>query len=122
MSQPKKTLKQRFAAMFGKRFRAGGYSAAASAIVIAIAVLVNLMVGSLPTTLTQIDLTDQSIYSLSDQTKRIAASLDKDVTMYLICNTGNEDHRAAAVAPLCRPERPYSGGGNGPLLASHVPG
>ena len=45
MSQPKKTLKQRFAAMFGKRFRAGGYSAAASAIVIAIAVLVNLMVG-----------------------------------------------------------------------------
>ena len=50
MSQPKKTLKQRFAAMFGKRFRAGGYSAAASAIVIAIAVLVNLMVGSLPTT------------------------------------------------------------------------
>ena len=31
MSQPKKTLKQRFAAMFGKRFRAGGYSAAASA-------------------------------------------------------------------------------------------
>ena len=49
------------------------------------------MVGSLPTTLTQIDLTDQSIYSLSDQTKRIAASLDKDVTMYLICNTGNED-------------------------------
>lgn len=91
MSQPKKTLKQRFAATFGKRFRAGGYSAAASAIVIAIAVLVNLMVGSLPTTLTQIDLTDQSIYSLSDQTKRIAASLDKDVTMYLICNTGNED-------------------------------
>lgn len=91
MSQPKKTLKQRFAAMLGKRFRAGGYSAAASAIVIAIAVLVNLMVGSLPTTLTQIDLTDQSIYSLSDQTKRIAASLDKDVTMYLICNTGNED-------------------------------
>ena len=91
MSQPKKTLKQRFAAMFGKRFRAGGYSAAASAIVIAIAVLLNLMVGSLPTTLTQIDLTDQSIYSLSDQTKRIAASLDKDVTLYLICNTGNED-------------------------------
>ncbi len=91
MSQPKKTFKQRFAAMFGKRFRAGSYSAAASAIVIAIAILVNLMVGSLPTTLTQIDLTDQSIYSLSDQTKRITASLDKDVTLYLICNTGNEN-------------------------------
>lgn len=91
MSQPKKTLKQRLQGMFGKRFRAGGYSAAASAIVIAIAVLLNLMVGSLPTTTTQIDLTDQAIYSLSDQTKRIAASLDKDVTLYLICNTGNED-------------------------------
>lgn len=45
MSQPKKTLKQRFAAMFGKRFRAAAIRRAASAIVIAIAVLVNLMVG-----------------------------------------------------------------------------
>lgn len=77
--------------MFGGRFRAGSYSAVAAVIVIAIAVLVNMMVSTLPTSTTQLDMTEQSLYSLSDQTKRIVASLDKDVTLYLISNSGQED-------------------------------
>lgn len=77
--------------MFGGRFRAGSYSAVAAVIVIAIAILVNMMVSTLPTASTQLDMTEQSLYSLSDQTKRIAASLDKDVTLYLISNSGQED-------------------------------
>lgn len=77
--------------MFGGRFRAGSYSAVAAVIVIGIAILVNMMASTLPTSTTQLDMTDQSLYSLSDQTKRIAASLDKDVTLYLICNSGQED-------------------------------
>lgn len=77
--------------MFGGRFRAGSYSAFAAVIVVAIAVMANLMVSTLPSTATQLDFTEQSLYSLSDQTKRIAASLDKDVKLYLICNDGNED-------------------------------
>lgn len=76
---------------FGGRFRAGSYSVAAAAVVIAIAIFLNLIVGSLPSTMTEIDMTANSIYALSDQTRRIAASLDKDVTMYIICNQGNED-------------------------------
>ncbi|MBQ8554339.1 MAG: GldG family protein [Clostridia bacterium] len=76
---------------FGGRFRAGSYSVAAAAVVVAIAIFLNLIVGSLPSTMTEIDLTANSIYALSDQTKRIAASLDRDVTMYIICNQGNED-------------------------------
>ena len=71
--------------LWGHRFVAGTWSAFAAVIVIVIAVVVNLMAGSLPPTTTQIDLTGDSLYSLSDQTKRIAASLDKDVT------TGIED-------------------------------
>lgn len=78
-------------AMFGGRFRAGSYSVAAAAAVVAIAIFLNLIVGSLPSTMTEIDLTANSIYALSDQTKRIMASLDKDVTLYIICNQGNED-------------------------------
>lgn len=91
MSKQKKPLGQRVKAMFGGRFRAGSYSVAAAAVVIAIAIFLNLIVGSLPSTMTEIDMTANSIYALSDQTKRIAASLDKDVTMYIICNQGNED-------------------------------
>ena len=51
----------------------------------------NLIVKSLPSAATQIDMTGNSLYSLSDQTKQIAASLDKDVTIYLLAVTGNED-------------------------------
>ena len=58
--------------MFGSRFKAGSYSAFAAAVVIAIAVLANLAVQALPQTATQIDLTAQSLYTLSDQTRRIA--------------------------------------------------
>ena len=84
-------LKQSIRRMFGGRFRAGSYSAAASVAVILIAVVTNMMVSALPSSVTQLDLTSQSLYSLSDQTRRIAASLDRDVQLYLICNTGNED-------------------------------
>lgn len=91
MTRQKKHWGQRVKAMFGGRFRAGSYSVAAAAVVIAIAVFLNLIVGSLPSTMTEIDMTANSIYALSDQTKRIAASLDKDVTLYIICNQGNED-------------------------------
>ena len=77
--------------MFGKRFRVGSYSAFAAVIVIAIAVVANMVVVSLPSNLTQLDLTSQSLYTLSEQTKRIAASLDKDVNLYLLATTGTED-------------------------------
>ena len=91
MSKQKKPLGQRVKAMFGGRFRAGSWSVAAAAIVVVIAIFLNLIVGSLPSTMTEIDLTANSIYALSDQTKRIAASLGKDVTLYIICTQNNED-------------------------------
>lgn len=77
--------------MFGERFRAGSYATFAAAIVIAIAIFVNLVVSSLPASYTQVDLTSNSIYSLSAQTKQIAAALNKDVTLYLLASNGSED-------------------------------
>lgn len=77
--------------MFGSRFKAGSYSAFAAVIVIAIAVIVNMAVSALPTTVTQLDMTADSIYSLSDQTKAIVRSVDKDVNLYLLATQGSED-------------------------------
>lgn len=77
--------------MFGHRFIAGSWSLFATVIVIAIAVIANLVVSSLPVTSTQVDLTANSLYTLSDQTRRIAASLDRDVSLYLLATAGNED-------------------------------
>lgn len=78
-------------AAFRKRFSAGGYFLAAVAVVIAIAVAANLVVSALPSESTQLDLTAQSLFTMSDQTRRVAAALDRDVTLYLLANRGGED-------------------------------
>lgn len=87
----KRPLRERVRRMFGKRFFAGSYSVFAAAAVVAIAVVVNLMVHALPADRTEIDLTSQSIYTLSNQTRRIVSGLDQEVTLYLLAQSGNED-------------------------------
>jgi len=74
-----------------KSFRAGGYSVFAIALVIAIAIAVNLFAGALPESATELDFTANQLYSISDQTRRILNALDKDVTVYWIVADGNED-------------------------------
>lgn len=74
-----------------RAFRAGGYSLAAAAIVIAIAVALNLMVGALPASWTKVDLTDTGLYSLSSQTEQLVAELEEDVTVYWIVQDGSQD-------------------------------
>ena len=74
-----------------KMFRAGGYASFAAAIVLVMAVILNLIVGSLPATMTQIDVTEQALYTLSDQTERLVRMLDKDVSLYLLAQSGAED-------------------------------
>lgn len=91
----KRPVKERVRRMFGKRFVAGSYSVFAAVVVVAIAVVLNLMAAALPSDKTQIDLTDQSIYTLGDQTKRVVNSLTDDVTLYLLAQSGNEDDTVA---------------------------
>ena len=74
-----------------RALRAGGYSTFAAAIVVLIAIGVNLAVGTLPTTYTQLDFTEQSLYTLSDQTRRIVRALDSPVTLTLLATEGQED-------------------------------
>ena len=72
-------------------FRAGSYGAAVSAVVIAIAVAVNVLAASLPAKYTQFDITAGSMFTLSDETKALAASLEEDITVYHIVQSGYED-------------------------------
>ena len=74
-----------------RAFRAGGYSAAATLIVIAIAVAVNLFAGALPASLTHIDTTASGLFTLSAQTEQLVSALDEDVTIYWIVQSGSED-------------------------------
>lgn len=74
-----------------RSFRVGGYSLVATAIVLAIALVVNLLVGALPGNLTEFDITADKKYSLSEQTKEVIGSLTQDVTVYWIVTPGQED-------------------------------
>lgn len=71
--------------------RAGGYSIAATAVILAIVVVINLLVGALPARLTKFDITDNKVYSISEQTKATVQNLKQDITVYWILTEGDED-------------------------------
>lgn len=91
MKKPHINLKG-FKASFGTRsFRVGSYSVIATAIVLAILIAVNVIVGALPASVTRIDITANQLYSISEQTKAVAGGLEEEVTVYWIVQSGQED-------------------------------
>jgi len=74
-----------------RNLRQGGYSVLTIIIAVILVIAINILVNMLPASLTQIDITDQSLFSVSDQTKQIVSGLEKDVNLYWICTAGNED-------------------------------
>ncbi len=74
-----------------KAFQIGSYSASASFIVIAIAIAIVLLVNRLPTKYTQLDMTRNQLFSLSEQTETLVSSLTEPVEIYLLAQSGEED-------------------------------
>ncbi len=74
-----------------KTLRAGGYSTLAVALVLAIAIAANLLVSSLPTSLTKLDMSSEDLLTLSQQTKNIVSGVKEEITLYLLAETGTED-------------------------------
>lgn len=74
-----------------RAFRVGGYSVAAAAIVVFLAVVANILVNALPASVTQLDTTAGTLYTLSQETEDILDGLEQDVTIYWIVQSGQED-------------------------------
>lgn len=74
-----------------KSLRFGAYSTGSILIAFAVVVVLNVIVGELPTTWTSIDVTSDKIYSLTDQTKEFLAGMDEDVTIYVIVAESSQD-------------------------------
>ncbi len=74
-----------------RTFQVGGYSVAATAIVVAIAVAVNLLAGALPASIMQYDITANQVFTVSEQTKGIVSGLEETVTVYWIVRDGYEE-------------------------------
>ncbi|HBK03129.1 MAG TPA: hypothetical protein DDY87_01725, partial [Clostridiales bacterium] len=75
----------------GIAVRGGSYSLAVTALVLAIAVAVNVLASVLPTSLTKYDMTSTNLYSVTSSTKVVANALQKDVTIYWVVQSGKED-------------------------------
>ena len=75
----------------GKVFRNGLYSTAILAAAIVLAILVNLLVRAIPSKYTEVDLSEGKMYTLTDTSVQLAQKLEQDVTIYYLCQTGDED-------------------------------
>lgn len=75
----------------GRVFRNGLYSTAILAAAIVLAVLVNLLVGAIPSKYTELDLSEAKMYTISDSSRKLVQGMDQDVTIYYLCETGSED-------------------------------
>ncbi len=67
-----------------RSLKLGSYSIVLTLIVIAAAVIVNLIVNAIPPEYTQIDLTGSDIYQISEESEAFVSELDTDVTFYYV--------------------------------------
>ena len=75
----------------GRIFRNGLYSTAILAAAVVLVILINLIVQAIPSKYTEFDLSESGLYTLGDTSKQVAEGLTQDVTIYYLCETGNED-------------------------------
>lgn len=74
-----------------KILKNGSYSMAYTLILIAVVVVINLIVAEIPEKYTQIDVSSQKLYTISDDTLEFLDELDQDVTIYHMVQSGQED-------------------------------
>ncbi len=74
-----------------KIFRSGVYSAAVTALVLVLVILLNLIVRAIPSRYTEWNLSEAGLYTLSDNSIEVVKNLTQDVKIYYLAETGNED-------------------------------
>lgn len=91
MKKPNFSWKRVVDSFSTRSFRAGGYTVAAAAIVLAIAVMVNVFAAALPASVTKFDTTANQLFTLSEQTEKLVGGLPDEVTVYWIVRSGREE-------------------------------
>lgn len=86
----KTNIKQLFS---NTHFKNGSYSIGVTAIVLAIVIVINLMVSQLPSTIKQIDISSNQIYSIGETTKEVLNHLDKEVNIVILATPDHTDPR-----------------------------
>lgn len=74
-----------------KRLKIGAYGIALTAIVIAVIIIVNLLISSLPTTLIHYNTDVVDLYDIGEESMKILDSLDEEITLYYVTEYGAEN-------------------------------
>lgn len=72
--------------------KVGSFSITSVIVVIAIAVVINLLAEAVPTRYTKFDLSPNQMFSISEETKAVIGELDQDITLYWLTRQGSEDY------------------------------
>ena len=87
-----------------KKFKYGGYATLMTAVVLAILVVINLVVDQIAF---KVDLTENQIFSLSDQTKQLLRNLDQPINIIGLYETGEENVLFDEILQKYRAESKY---------------
>ena len=85
LPRPKRAGRDRIA------LQGGAYSLAATAVVLAILIALNVLMSALPASMTRYDISSAKLYSITSNTKVVVNALEEDVTIYWIVQSGEED-------------------------------
>ncbi len=77
--------------LFDRRGKSGTYAVVVSLILLAVLIVVNMIVSSLPSRLTMLDTSATGQYDISGTTQSFLSSVKEKITIYYICSSGNED-------------------------------
>lgn len=75
-----------------RRTRLGSFSLIGIAVAIVAVIVVNLLVSSLPSRLTKFDMSAEDLYTLSEDTKKLVADVDADITMYQLLGSSSSTY------------------------------
>lgn len=74
-----------------KKLKAGAYSSTMIVIVTVAAVFLNLMVNELPESAQTIDVTNNKLYSITEDTEKFLEQISEDITIYVMAPEANHD-------------------------------
>lgn len=77
--------------LFDRRGKSGTYAVVMSLILLAVLVVVNMLVGSLPTKITMIDTSGTGKFDISGTSQSFIAGIKDKITIYYVCTDGYED-------------------------------
>ncbi|MGN8755063.1 GldG family protein [Blautia sp. HCP3S3_C12] len=80
-----------------KHIKNGSYTMVMSVIFIAVVIVINMIVSTIPSKYSEIDISSQKLYSIGDETKKMLKDLEKDVTIYQIAQSGSEDENISSL-------------------------